>query len=145
MCSEVFPQVSEDCRTGTRCQFHISPSRREVRNYPMARDRIEGFLQVVFHTQKTLGFPEEPTCDGERIPPYYQNADGEAEGMSFPSSLLTLLFDTLWQANDWRAMSRLYYILVSLFVFILLDRDHDGTSYKNPLISSPDCASHRIY
>jgi len=31
----------------------------------MARDRIEGVLQVVFHAQKTLGFAEEPTCDGE--------------------------------------------------------------------------------
>jgi hypothetical protein len=145
MCLKVVPQVSEDRGTGTGCQFHIAPSRREVRNYPMARDRIEGVLQAVFHTQKTLGFSEEPTCDGKRIPPYYQNADGEVEGMSFPSLLLTLLFDTLSQANDWRAMSRLYYILVSLFIFILLDRDHDGTSYKNPLISSPDCASHRIY
>jgi hypothetical protein len=145
MRSKVFPQVSEDRGTGTRCQFHIAPSRREVRNYPMACDRIEGVLQVVFHTQKTLGFSEEPTCDGGRIPPYYQNADGEVEGMSFPSLLITLLFDALWQANDWRALSRLYHILVSLFIFILLDRDHDGTSYKNPLIPSPDCASHRIY
>jgi hypothetical protein len=111
----------------------------------MACDRIEGVLQVVFHTQKTLGFSEEPTCDGGRIPPYYKIADGEVEGMSFPNLLLTLLIDTLWQANDWRALSRLYHILVSLFIFILLDRDHDGTSYKDPLIPSPDCASHRIY
>jgi len=145
MRSEIFPQVSEDRGTGTRRQFHIASSRREVRNYPMACDRIEGVLQVVFHTEKTLGLSEEPTCDGERIPSNYQNSDGEVEGMSFPSLLLTILFDTLWQANDWRALSRLYYILVSLVVFILLDRDHDGTSYKNPRISSPDCTSYRIF
>lgn len=54
----------------------------------MACDRIEGVLQVVFHTQKTLGFSKEPTCDGERIPPYYQNTDGEVEGMSFPARYL---------------------------------------------------------
>jgi hypothetical protein len=54
----------------------------------MACDRIEGVLQVVFHTQKTLGISKEPTCDGERIPPYYQNADGEVEGMFFPARYL---------------------------------------------------------
>jgi len=96
MRSKVFPQVSKDRGTGTGRQFHITPSRREVRNYPMACDRIERVLQVVFHTQETFGFSEEPTCDGERIPPYYQNADGEVEGMTFPSLLLTLLSYTLW-------------------------------------------------
>ena len=73
---KVFHQISEDRGTGTRCQFYIAPSWREVRNYPMAFDRIKGVLQVIFHTQKTLRFSEEPTCDGGRIPPYYQNADG---------------------------------------------------------------------
>jgi hypothetical protein len=36
----------------------------------------------------------------------------------------------IWQANDWGALSRLYFISVSWFVFILPDREHGGTSYK---------------
>ncbi len=85
MRSKVFSQVSEDRGTRTRRQFHIAPSRWEVGNYSMACDRIKGVLQIVFHTQRTLGFSEEPTRDGDRIPSHYQNPNGEVEGISFPS------------------------------------------------------------
>jgi hypothetical protein len=56
----------------------------------MACDRIEGVLQLIFCTQKATGFAEDLAYDCERIPPYYQNADGKVEGMYLPSLLSTL-------------------------------------------------------
>jgi hypothetical protein len=57
----------------------------------MACDRIEGVLQVVFHTQKTLGFAKDLAHDRGRIPPYYQNIDGEVEGIFLSQLVNTLI------------------------------------------------------
>jgi hypothetical protein len=51
----------------------------------MACDRIERVLQIIFYTQKAPGFAEDLSHDRKRIPPYYQNADGEVEGIFFHS------------------------------------------------------------
>jgi hypothetical protein len=56
----------------------------------MACDRIEGILQVVFHTQNTLEFAKDLAYDRQRVSPYYQNTDGEVEGIFLLGFLLIL-------------------------------------------------------
>lgn len=81
---KVFSQVSEDRRTRTGCQLHLASPRRKIRNYTMACDRVERILQAVFRTEKTPGSAEDLVHDCRRIPSYYQNVDGEAEGAYLP-------------------------------------------------------------
>jgi hypothetical protein len=49
----------------------------------MARDRIKRVLQVIFFTQKSSGYAKDLSHDRKRIPPYYQNANGDGEGIFF--------------------------------------------------------------
>jgi hypothetical protein len=46
----------------------------------MACDRIEGILQSIFHTQETTRHAECLPPNSGRVPPYYQDSDGEIEG-----------------------------------------------------------------
>lgn len=115
----------------------------EIIPWPVIESK--GFYKLFSTLKKLLDSQKSPHSTAGEFLHTIKTLMAKLKVYPFPACYLPLLFDTLWQANDWRALSRLYYIPVSLFVFILLDRDHDGTSYKNPLIPSPDRPSHRIY